>query len=184
MCVVCVLSSHLFWTSDLWTHQPGSHRRKVTQDFSSIFLLRCLPSFLSREEFSRPFPSPTVKSTFVYPRINRLFVQLHRDSNSRPTHVRRFRCKQLNHRGDRQRKRKFLGGVDASPRGVEEEEEEEVGCLSSELQHQQKQTKQQESNARGTDDRWRPLTSPVSQSYDKMSVRLDIARPHRRRFLL
>ena len=26
---VCVLSSHLFWTSDLWTHQPGSHRRKV-----------------------------------------------------------------------------------------------------------------------------------------------------------
>ena len=27
---MCVLSSHLFWTSDLWTHQPGSHRRKVT----------------------------------------------------------------------------------------------------------------------------------------------------------
>ena len=26
--------SHLFWTSDLCTHQPGSHRRKVTQDFS------------------------------------------------------------------------------------------------------------------------------------------------------
>ena len=30
-CVVCVLSSHLFWTSDLWTHQPGSHRKKVTR---------------------------------------------------------------------------------------------------------------------------------------------------------
>ena len=27
---------------DLWTHQPASHRRKVTQDFSA-FLLRCLP---------------------------------------------------------------------------------------------------------------------------------------------
>ena len=49
----------------------GSHRRKVTQDFSSTFLLRCLPSFLSREGFSRPFPSSAVKSNFVYPRINR-----------------------------------------------------------------------------------------------------------------
>ena len=26
-----------------WTYQPGSHRRKVTQDFSSAFLLRCVP---------------------------------------------------------------------------------------------------------------------------------------------
>ena len=26
-----------------WTYQPGSHRRKVTQDFSSTFLLRCVP---------------------------------------------------------------------------------------------------------------------------------------------
>ena len=37
----CVLSSYLFWTSDLLTHQPGSHR-KVAQDFST-FLQRCLP---------------------------------------------------------------------------------------------------------------------------------------------
>ena len=29
----CVLSSHFFWTSDLWTHQPGSHRGKGTQEF-------------------------------------------------------------------------------------------------------------------------------------------------------
>ena len=57
---VCVLSSHLFWTSDLWTHQPGSHRRKVTQDFST-FPPPCLPWLLSREGFSRPFPSSTVK---------------------------------------------------------------------------------------------------------------------------
>ena len=40
---VCVLSSYLFWTSGLWTYQPGLHRRKVTQDFSSTFLLLCLP---------------------------------------------------------------------------------------------------------------------------------------------
>ena len=26
-----------------WTYQPGSHRRKVTQNFSSSFLLRCVP---------------------------------------------------------------------------------------------------------------------------------------------
>ena len=44
--------------------QPGSHRRKATQDFSSTFLLRCLPQFFSREGFSRSFPSSTVKSNF------------------------------------------------------------------------------------------------------------------------
>ena len=38
---VCVLSSHLFCTFDyLWTHQPGSHRRKVAPDFSTLLLLR------------------------------------------------------------------------------------------------------------------------------------------------
>ena len=26
-----------------WTYQPGSHRRKVTQDFPSTFFLRCVP---------------------------------------------------------------------------------------------------------------------------------------------
>ena len=63
---VCVLPSHLFWTSDLWTRQPGSHKRKVTRDFASTFLLRCLPYFLSREGFSHSFPSPTVKSNLMY----------------------------------------------------------------------------------------------------------------------
>ena len=48
-----------------WTYQPGSHRRKVTQDFSSTFFLRCVPEFFSREGFSHPFPSSTVKSNFV-----------------------------------------------------------------------------------------------------------------------
>ena len=64
---VCVLSSHLFWTSDLWTHhQPGSHRRNVTQDLYT-FLFRCLPYFLPREGSSHPFPSSTVKSDFCVP---------------------------------------------------------------------------------------------------------------------
>ena len=45
---VRVLSSHLFWTSGLWTYQPGSHRRKVAQDFSSTFFLaRRIQPFLS-----------------------------------------------------------------------------------------------------------------------------------------
>ena len=47
-----------------WTYQPGSHRRKVTQEFSSAFLLRCVPQLFSREGFDHPFPSSTVKSNF------------------------------------------------------------------------------------------------------------------------
>ena len=38
----------------------------VRQDFST-FLVRCLPSFLVRGGFSRPFPSSTVKSNFIVP---------------------------------------------------------------------------------------------------------------------
>ena len=50
-----------------WMYQPGSHRRKVTQDFSSTFLLRCMPLFFSREGFSRrSCPSSILKSNFVY----------------------------------------------------------------------------------------------------------------------
>ena len=37
---VCMFSSHSFI---LQKYQPGSHRRKVTQDFSSTFFLRCVP---------------------------------------------------------------------------------------------------------------------------------------------
>ena len=70
-CVLCVFSSHLLWTSSsLYMYQPGSQRRKVTQDFSSTFHLRCMPLFFSREGFSRSFPSSTVKSNFVYYRFN------------------------------------------------------------------------------------------------------------------
>ena len=38
---------------------PGSQRRKVTQNFSSTFLLRCLPRFFARKGFSRSFPLST-----------------------------------------------------------------------------------------------------------------------------
>ena len=105
--------SYLFWTSGLWTYQPGSQRRKVTDDFSSTFLLRCLPQFFSRDGFNLSFLSSTLKLNFVYYLTNRsplvgLFFFFfffarknpsYQDSNSRPN-VRWFRGYQLNHRGD------------------------------------------------------------------------------------
>ena len=45
-------------------YQPGSHRGKVTQDFSSTILLRRMPLFASLEGFIRSFPSSTVKLHF------------------------------------------------------------------------------------------------------------------------
>ena len=42
VCVLCFLPIHSGYQVR-WTYQPGSHRRKVTQDFSSIFFLRCVP---------------------------------------------------------------------------------------------------------------------------------------------
>ena len=46
-------------------HQPGSHMISLPS-----FCGACL-NFLSREGFSRPFPSLTVKSNFEHPRTNR-----------------------------------------------------------------------------------------------------------------
>ena len=80
-------------------YPPGSHRRKVTEDLSSTFFLRCMSLFFSREGFSYSFPSSTVKLDFVYKRFNRfplvghfyLYVvffseenRSYRDSDSRP----------------------------------------------------------------------------------------------------
>lgn len=54
------------YPSVLWTHQPGSHGRKVTRElFFSAFVLRCLPAFASREGCGRPFSSSKVESNFV-----------------------------------------------------------------------------------------------------------------------
>ena len=46
MCCVCFLPIHC-GHQIRWTYQPGSHRRKVTQDFSSTFFLRCVCVFSS-----------------------------------------------------------------------------------------------------------------------------------------
>ena len=42
VCVLCFLPIHS-GHQVRWTYQPGSHRRKVTQDFKSTFVLRCVP---------------------------------------------------------------------------------------------------------------------------------------------
>ena len=56
-CCVCVFSSHLFRTSNSLKVPAG-----VTQDFSSTFLLRCVPLSFPRQGFSRSLPSSTGKS--------------------------------------------------------------------------------------------------------------------------
>ena len=45
MCFVCVcfLPIHSGHHQVRWTYQPESHGRKVTQDFSPTFFLRCVP---------------------------------------------------------------------------------------------------------------------------------------------
>ena len=65
VCVVCFLPIYSE-RQVRWMYQPGSHRRKVTQDFSSTFLFGGCLSFFSREGFSRSVPSSTVESNFVY----------------------------------------------------------------------------------------------------------------------
>ena len=56
VCVLCFLPIY-FGRQVRWMYQPGSHRRKVTQDFSSAFLF-CGPClYFSREKDSAiPFP--------------------------------------------------------------------------------------------------------------------------------
>ena len=52
---MCVLSSHLFWTSSLWTYQTGSHRQEedhtgflhLPSALTLIFLARRIQPFLS-----------------------------------------------------------------------------------------------------------------------------------------
>ena len=51
---VFVFFFHLFWTSGLWTYQPGSRRRKVTQDLLSTFLLWCYTVYFLKNKSSIP----------------------------------------------------------------------------------------------------------------------------------
>ena len=63
-----ILDVRLHLSVNMWTHQPGSRRRVFS--FTPSFCGACL-NFLSRERFSCPFPSSTVKSKILYPRHNR-----------------------------------------------------------------------------------------------------------------
>ena len=67
MCVVCVCFLPIHSGHHIrWPYQPGSHRRKVTQDFSSSFGGACLNVSLREEGFSHSFPSSAVKSDFCF----------------------------------------------------------------------------------------------------------------------
>ena len=60
---VCVFLSHLFVR---FVDVPaGVIQKERSHRIFQPFLLRRLPQFLSRKEFSHPFPSSTVKSDFV-----------------------------------------------------------------------------------------------------------------------
>ena len=112
---VCVCFPPIYsWRQVCWMYQPGSHRRKITQDFTSTILLRCMPFFFSREGFGRPFPSSTVKSNSVYSRFKRsslvghIFLSFFFFSEEKfqlprfeltPQCVRRLRGYQLSYRG-------------------------------------------------------------------------------------
>ena len=111
---VCVLSLFILDVKFVGCTSRG-HRRKITRDFSSTFLLRCMPLFFLREGFSRLFSSSTVKSNFVYQRFNRspfvghfFFFFFASEEKSRlpgseltSQRVRRLRGYQLSYRGDR-----------------------------------------------------------------------------------
>ena len=60
--LVCVYASHSFWTSSSLDVPVGvTHRRKVTHDFSSTWLLQGVTSFFLQEGFSHSFALSTVK---------------------------------------------------------------------------------------------------------------------------
>ena len=65
VCFVCFLPIYS-GRQVCWTYQPGSHRSKVTQDFSSTFFLRCMSYFSREKDSAIPFPRRPWKSNFVY----------------------------------------------------------------------------------------------------------------------
>ena len=53
---VCLFSSHLFWTSGLWTYQPGSHRERSHRiSHPPSFCGACLIFFRGKDS-AAPFP--------------------------------------------------------------------------------------------------------------------------------
>ena len=75
------------------TYQPESHRRKVTQDFSSAFFLRCVPSVFLQEGFNHSLPSSTVMSNFAlfYTRVCTCSLLLFSSNFNAPLFVREHR---------------------------------------------------------------------------------------------
>ena len=65
LCCVCVFFPFILDIKFVGRTSRG-HTGGRSQDFSSTFFLRCVPSFFLREGFSHSFPSSTVKSNFVY----------------------------------------------------------------------------------------------------------------------
>ena len=53
---VCVLSSHLFWTSGLWTYQPGSHRGGRPHRISPPSFCGACLNFSREKDSAVPFP--------------------------------------------------------------------------------------------------------------------------------
>ena len=107
VCVcVCVLSSHLFWTSALWTHQPGhtgGRSYKIYREKDSAIRFPRRP--WSRILYPRINHSPSLVGHvflchFFVSEAKSQFVWLHRDSDSLPNVI-RFGDYQLNNRGER-----------------------------------------------------------------------------------
>ena len=63
---VCMFSSHLFWTSSSLDVRAGVTQEEGHTGFLMHLLSAVRALIFSREDFSRSFPSSTVKSNFVY----------------------------------------------------------------------------------------------------------------------
>ena len=64
-CVLCVFFTFILDIKFVWMYQP-----EVTQDFSSTFFLRCMPSFLARR--IQPFLSLVDREVEIYVRFTSL----------------------------------------------------------------------------------------------------------------
>ena len=103
---VCVFSSHLYWTSNS-LKVPS----EVTHDFSSKFLLRCVPFIFLARRIQRFF-------SLVDPEIDLRKNPSYRDSNSRPNVSEGYEVtselpgEKKNNRKKKKKKKKHLTVVD------------------------------------------------------------------------
>ena len=66
---LCVFFPFILDVKFVWVYQPESHRRKITQDFSSTFFLRCMSLFLASR--IQPFLSLVDREVEICVRVNR-----------------------------------------------------------------------------------------------------------------